>query len=149
MPRRLLVAIDFSPGSRRALDAATALARDLDASLVLVHAFARPMHVPMDPEGHVDPLSEVQAEIELDEAVELTTEWASGPRQDGIDVEVVAREARARDLILEAAEDSDASLIVVGHHGWGAVKRFILGSVALDVAQRSRRPVLVVPEPGE
>jgi len=47
--------------------------------------------------------------------------------------------------IAQAAEDSDADLIVVGTHGRGVVTGALWGSVAKGLCHTSHRPVLVVP----
>ncbi|MBL7039404.1 MAG: universal stress protein [Pirellulaceae bacterium] len=46
--------------------------------------------------------------------------------------------------ILEAAREFDVDLIVVGHKGKSAIKRFLLGSVANRVTHHADRSVLVV-----
>jgi nucleotide-binding universal stress UspA family protein len=47
--------------------------------------------------------------------------------------------------VLEVADEIDASVIVVGSHGLTGVRELFEGSVSHDIAQRSSRPVLVVP----
>jgi nucleotide-binding universal stress UspA family protein len=47
--------------------------------------------------------------------------------------------------IVRFAQDQGADLIVIGTHGYGAVKRFLLGSVADRVVRQASCPVLVVP----
>jgi len=56
-------------------------------------------------------------------------------RQDGPD---------ASHQILEAAREFDVDLIVMGHKGKSAIKRFLLGSVANRVVHHADRSVLVV-----
>ena len=46
--------------------------------------------------------------------------------------------------ICAAAEELDAKLIVMGAHGWGALKRFIFGSVSNGVLHNASCSVLVV-----
>jgi nucleotide-binding universal stress UspA family protein len=46
--------------------------------------------------------------------------------------------------IARAADDHDASLIVLGSHGKSGVSGMFLGSVASDVAAHSGRTVLIV-----
>jgi nucleotide-binding universal stress UspA family protein/MFS family permease len=46
--------------------------------------------------------------------------------------------------VIDAAEDHDASLIVLGSHGRAGLGGRMAGSVAADVASRSQRPVLIV-----
>jgi nucleotide-binding universal stress UspA family protein len=47
--------------------------------------------------------------------------------------------------ILEAAEDLDAGVVVLGTRGLGGVRSFLLGSVSHHVLQHADRPVMVVP----
>jgi nucleotide-binding universal stress UspA family protein len=56
-------------------------------------------------------------------------------RQDGPD---------ASQQILEAAREFDVDLIVLGHKGKSAIKRFLLGSVANRVVHHADQSVLVV-----
>ncbi len=46
--------------------------------------------------------------------------------------------------VVDAAEEHEASLIVIGSHGHGRLGGRIVDSVAADVASRSQRPVLIV-----
>jgi nucleotide-binding universal stress UspA family protein len=49
--------------------------------------------------------------------------------------------------IVKAADENDASLIVIGSRGLSGLKHAILGSVAAAVAQHSKRSVLIVHRP--
>jgi nucleotide-binding universal stress UspA family protein len=50
-------------------------------------------------------------------------------------------------VLLAAAEQEDAYLLVVGARGQGAVDRRLLGSVAASLTQLAQQPVAVVPHP--
>lgn len=50
----------------------------------------------------------------------------------------------AAPAIVEFANSKDCSLIVIGAHGFGAVKSIVMGSVATKVIHLSTLPVLVV-----
>jgi len=58
--------------------------------------------------------------------------------------EVHVAEGDAREVILRAAEEWRADLIVLGARGLGTVARFLLGSVSLGVARHARCSVLAV-----
>jgi nucleotide-binding universal stress UspA family protein len=46
-------------------------------------------------------------------------------------------------LIVDAADQNDAAMIVLGSHGRSGVKAVLLGSVATAVASHTKRPVLI------
>jgi nucleotide-binding universal stress UspA family protein len=49
-------------------------------------------------------------------------------------------------VILEAADDLSARLIVCGQRGRGALRSTLLGSVSHSLASHTRRPILITPE---
>lgn len=63
-----------------------------------------------------------------------------------VDATFELREGLPAEEIVAAAEESHAALIVLGAHGWGAVKRLVLGSVSTQVLHEAPCPVLVVRE---
>lgn len=50
------------------------------------------------------------------------------------------------EALSQAAEEANADLVVVGRHGHGSLRDFVLGRVSGRLLRRTRRPVLVVPE---
>jgi nucleotide-binding universal stress UspA family protein len=131
---------DFSPGSAAAFAAACDLARDYDARLVVLHAFG-PM-VPIGDEGvlisnNIDELRAI-ARQELD---------AVRPTNPTVRVERVVREGPSTQVILEAAREFAADLIVIGTHGRTGFRRLLLGSVTEEVLRKAPCPVLTVKAP--
>jgi nucleotide-binding universal stress UspA family protein len=74
---------------------------------------------------------------------------ADGLREAGVEATPVTRAGPAVATAIDFADEIDADLIVVGssRHRRGVVRR-LLGSLALDLVQKSGRQVLVVTEPG-
>lgn len=62
-------------------------------------------------------------------------------------VAVEALEGSPKTVIIEEAERWGANLIVLGSHGYGALKRFLLGSVAHAVVLHAPCSVEVVRRP--
>ncbi|KAK9177568.1 hypothetical protein WN944_029591 [Citrus x changshan-huyou] len=60
-------------------------------------------------------------------------------------VEVV--EGDARNILCEAVEKHHASILVVGSHGYGAIKRAVLGSVSDYCAHHAHCTVMIVKRP--
>jgi nucleotide-binding universal stress UspA family protein len=65
----------------------------------------------------------------------------------GIQVEPIVVPAPAAEALVQAAEDADADLLVVGSHGHGAVLTMLLGSVSLRTVHLASCPVVVVRTP--
>lgn len=140
----IVVAVDGSSTSRRALAWAADAARARQARLVVVHAWLPTMLVTFDCALPVDaePFATAAHRV-IDEALE-------GVETDGLGEPVERRliEDTPARAILDAA--TDASLIVVGSRGRGGFAGLLLGSVSQHVITHADCPVVVVPptEPG-
>ncbi|KAE9460561.1 hypothetical protein C3L33_07615, partial [Rhododendron williamsianum] len=53
----------------------------------------------------------------------------------------------AQNVLCEAAEKHHASMLVVGNHGYGAIKRAVLGSVSDYCAHHAHCTVMIVKKP--
>jgi nucleotide-binding universal stress UspA family protein len=139
--RRILVGIDFFEPSKRALEHAVALAAELHASLVLVHAFEVPLYT--YPEAAARRPADVDAPF-FEEATKTMNVLLDGLRLRGVAAESVVRKGPAWEVIGDVAEEVDATYVVVGTHGRRGLPHMILGSVAERVLRTSKRPVIVV-----
>ncbi|XP_028774899.1 universal stress protein PHOS34-like [Neltuma alba] len=63
------------------------------------------------------------------------------------DVEVEVTEGDPRNVICEAVDKHHASLLVVGSHGYGAIKRAVLGSISDYCAHHAACTVMIVKKP--
>ncbi len=143
--KRILVATDFSPCARAALDTAVELAASLDASITLLHVYAAPTEVL--PDGSVlslDGLALERAERAIDE--QLCDERRRAQRR-GVVIAVESADGHAADVIVRRAAEERADLVVVGTHGRRGVPRLLLGSVAERVLRAAPCPVLIAREP--
>lgn len=130
-------ATDGSELADRALPTVIELARDHNARIVAVHAntllagrFGEAPLLSDDPEL----VAKIEAQVE-----EL--------REQGLPVELIVATGTgdATELIVNAARDVEADLIVVGTHGRGGFRSAVLGSVARGLLHRAFCPVLSIP----
>jgi nucleotide-binding universal stress UspA family protein len=148
MYKRILLALDASRCSRRALDEAISLARVSGAVVEAVSVVSHGMKLVDVDSGFVDEYqtetaSYKQASVALEEAAaRFRREGVTGTVRmiDSCGVEVSS-------LIALAADEADAELIVMGTHGRRGVKRLLLGSVAEAVVRTANQPVLLVRAP--
>jgi nucleotide-binding universal stress UspA family protein/uncharacterized protein YrrD len=123
MFEHVIVALDGSAHSERALEYATFVAARAGARITLLRAF----------------------EGEETAARDYLERQAAAQRAKGIAAEPVAREGKAADVILSAAAERPNALIVMSTHGRGGLARLVYGSVASSVLTRARGPILLVP----
>jgi nucleotide-binding universal stress UspA family protein len=143
--KRIMVAFDGSETARQALDWALDEARLHDAKLTVVHAW-EPSFVGGYPIAAMPTFpTEVEhaAEAMLTEALEAAdTSGLSEPVEHAV---VKGSPAAA---LLQAAEDLDADLVVMGSRGRGGFVGLLLGSVSRQVVSHAGRPVVVIPTAG-
>ncbi len=141
-----VVPVDFSEKAHKMLNIAINHATQHKAKVVLVHAFEPGIQLgSIYTDGALDPIRDLQAELQMDEAVELTTEWAAPFREAGLEVVPVAKEGRPGHVIVDVAKEYNADIIVIGRAGRGALGEFFFGSTADHVVRHAPMPVLVVP----
>jgi nucleotide-binding universal stress UspA family protein len=145
MFKRILVAIDGSRTSQRALDAAIELAVTHQAELQPYYVVeSGPMY--MDVPGY-DP-SALQASL-TEQGASLAREAADRMKARGVHGEVVTVEATAADdvasLVIAASKKFGADVLVMGTHGRKGFKRLLLGSIAEQCLRQATLPVLLIP----
>ncbi|XP_026430130.1 universal stress protein A-like protein [Papaver somniferum] len=64
-----------------------------------------------------------------------------------VKVEIRVEEGDPRDVICDVVEKIGADILVMGTHGYGMIKRALLGSVSTHCAQNVKCPVLIVKRP--
>jgi nucleotide-binding universal stress UspA family protein len=140
--RHLLVGLDHSQASRTALGLAADVAASLGGSLSVLEVLEYVPAFPLDePTAAGRRLRRWAAEA----AMALVEAEVRKVRARGVGVQVVVRSGDPAATLLEVADDVDADLVVVGTRGRGGPDELLLGSVARTVADRARRPTLVVP----
>jgi len=138
----IVVGIDGSEGSERALHFALGEARVRGAGLKLVAVWHIPTAVYTGPA--VVPI----APAEFAESARLALEHARETVSDkGVRVEGVLSEGHPADVLTAAAGPED--LLVVGSRGLGGFGGLLLGSVSQQCAQHAKCPVVIVPHKRE
>ncbi len=132
IPRRVIAAIDFSATSMLAAHTAAGWLRAGD-ELHLVSVAPKPRQS----EGAVPGMQPV-----VERLVKAGEQLGAGPGVRVGSTEVFGDPART---LLDHAQRIDADLIALGSHGYGAVKRLVLGSVASKVIRVASCAVLVAP----
>ncbi|WP_175867126.1 universal stress protein [Burkholderia contaminans] len=146
MYSNILVALDGSDTSSRALDAALAIASETGARLTPVYVvdFLVPAYdmYGYDPSILIDAFREEGLRVTEDAARRLKARDVAGTPQI-CNVAPAGEDIPHR--IVSLANEIEADLIIMGTHGRRGVQRLFLGSVAERVLRLATCPVLMIP----
>jgi nucleotide-binding universal stress UspA family protein len=137
-PAPIVVGVDGSEGSGRAVEWLAANGSELTTDVIAVHA-ERPLAewVPRD-----DPRSWYQMTLEE------MQQWIAPLRECGLGAHTLVCEGDAVDALTDAAITHEAGMLVVGARGRGGVSAMRLGGTALKLLHHAQIPVLMVPTAG-
>jgi nucleotide-binding universal stress UspA family protein len=155
MFKRILVAVDGSENSARAVQAALELAEKLKADLTVLHAITPPAlyyHTEITPTGPViePPTHEKEIDLYLEYARRIAqgivdgTVSAAKQRRIAVKAEIPETSTSVVETIVNQAVKENADLIIVGNRGLGGFKKLLLGSVSDGVVSHAHCPVLVI-----
>ena len=162
--KKILYATDLSENARVAFAYAVSLSNLYGAQLVMLHVLPEDPKLDEQVKGYVD--AEMWQDIKnkhVDDARSALIGKRRGPqvvqevldhfRQDAgrqsekADTqadEIVVESGDPVEIIVSAAEEKNCDLIIMGRHGYGALKDALMGGVARGVLQQSAKPVLLV-----
>jgi nucleotide-binding universal stress UspA family protein len=139
MAEKIVVGLDGSPGSARALSWVVAHAHGQDTHVVAVDA-VRPLgEFLLDlPGAGVDNWRE---KLRL----ELEQDWCKPLADAGISYRAVTIDESPVAALTKIADAEKADMIVVGSEGHGSLAGRVLGSVSYGIAHTAHHPVVIVP----
>jgi nucleotide-binding universal stress UspA family protein len=140
MKPQILVPFDFSETAERALAWAADFQKMSGAPPVrLVHALSS------RPSGTADvALETLLPSPQETKALEARMLEQARRHELTATAAVVIRASNIGDILVDAAKEAGAELIVMGSHGRTGVKRLLLGSVAEHVVRHAKCPVVTV-----
>jgi nucleotide-binding universal stress UspA family protein len=138
MFRSIVIGIDGSENSLRALSYAQQIGEKFQAKLIIVHAYPRTSDL-HDFEGY-----EMLVARRMNDGRKIINQAREQLADTALEIEEELLEEPADDAILSVAGTRQADLIVLGTRGMGAIKSVLFGSIASKVTHKAECPVLVV-----
>ena len=134
----ILVAMDGSRGSKRALDAAITLAKETNGSITAVYVLPFPAFQIYEPDKIIKEKFFLEAKKFLDCA-------KTDAQMNGIKLQYEILQGHVGDAITDFATSKEhkMDIVVIGHRGMSKMKEALLGSVTNYVIHKSKIPVLV------
>jgi len=137
-PKRILVGFDGSDAAQRAVRLALTWGHAAGAAAWIVNASETPRAV-------AEPRTEEAQGTEAAAIAAALGEVRRYAGTVGVPTTIWMREGAPDRVIIEAAAEVNADLIIVGTRGLRGPARLLLGSVSTAVLSHAGRPVLVVP----
>ena len=134
--KNIVLAIDDSECSRAAANRAISFAKSYGGHITAV------MGVDLADEFYAEVPEAVGQMIGKAEA--SLGEVGTAAEKEGVSVEVVVREGKAYEAVLEVVEEKEGDVIFMGSHGRTGLKKLIMGSVTEKVIGYAQCPVMVV-----
>ena len=138
--KKILVPVDFSACSRKALQYAVPFARQFGSQLVLLHVVEPFVAVPTP-----EMLPEDNIQVSTAEAEQKLTELGETLGHDVL-LTTLVRKGSPHVEIMDTAKELEIDLVILSTHGRTGLDHVLLGSTAEKVVRRLGCPVLVVRE---
>jgi nucleotide-binding universal stress UspA family protein len=134
----ILVGIDGSEGSERAVRWTAELAASLGARVVAVHVY--------EPLAHLGDTESLDFR-EMEDATEkrLRQEWVKPLVDGGVEIDASIHHGVPAEVLLDVAGQREVDLMVVGARGLGHLRSLALGSTSSKLIQSAPCPVTVIP----
>ncbi|MBZ0278760.1 MAG: universal stress protein [Anaerolineae bacterium] len=147
--KKIVVPLDGSGWSERAIPHAVDIARNNNAELILLHVFRPPAH------EFTDQIALAGQEGQIQQLREQIKQYLIGLRtqlrNENIEVRTQFIEGMGvASLICDYVNDEGADLVVMSTHGRTGLGRFLFGSITNKVMECVQVPVLLVrPDKGD
>ncbi|MDG6904517.1 MAG: universal stress protein [Nitrososphaerota archaeon] len=146
--KKILVSTDGSDNAKRAVSAASSLAKQNGSELVIVHVVSETIPTQYSPIGINSPAADYSGyfkTIEQD-GMKLVNQSVQDAKNHGINArgEVLRTISSIVESVVEVANKENVDLIVMGTRGLGGFKKLLLGSVSSGVVSHAKCSVLIV-----
>jgi len=143
--QKILVPIDFSDYSKKALKYTINFAKQFNAEIILVYVI-EPLMYPADlsmgqmviPQSTVNLSEKSKAELEVLAKKEIG---------DQLNFDIIVKTGKPFIEIIETASETDSDLIIISTHGHTGVEHLLFGSTSEKVVRKAPCPVLTLREP--
>jgi nucleotide-binding universal stress UspA family protein len=140
---KIIVGVDGSPSSGRAVEWCATYAGALKAEVVAVFSVELPVYgasgfgylpIPVPAEPDREALLEV-----------VRDEWCAALKKADIPFRAVIMDGAPSPAIMALADDENADLVVTGRRGRGGFAELLLGSTSHQLSHHLNRPLVIVP----
>ena len=138
--KKILVPLDFSEPSKKALDCGLAFAVRLKAKLVVAHIIPQSSDL-----TYAFPIETIAIEAsQRERAVKEIHDLIPDQRARLLDLQTIIKVGRIEDDLLRIIEEESVDFIIMGSHGRRLFRRWFLGSITEHILRKVTVPILTV-----
>lgn len=143
--RTIMVPVDFSENSMRAVDYAIRLGKRFGSRLILVHVYHFPVELLTDwsAYGTLAGSGELLEALRKEREEQLTA-LAQEKAGAGLEISTHVLEGTPFSEIVKLSRDEGADILIMGTRGLTGLKHVLIGSTAEKVVRKAPCPVLVL-----
>ena len=150
--KKILIALDYFSTAQQIADDGFALAKSMNAEVVLLHVVTDPVYYsstaysPIMGFGSYSDIDLMQMAID-DGLKKASQDFLDDTKNhlNSVSIETMVEEGDVADSILESAKKIKADLIVMGSHSRKWLEEVIMGSVTAKVLHHTTIPVYIIP----
>jgi nucleotide-binding universal stress UspA family protein len=136
----VLVPVDGSDNSYRALDAALILSEKLGSSITVVNVMEEVPITHIESEKLLSELLEAYRK----ENQEILSKCSKIATEKGLSIKTLLLQGNPASIILDYCKKENFDLVIMGSRGMGKFKQLILGSVSSKIVHHCQRAVLLI-----
>ncbi len=139
----IVLPIDFGDSTNKLVDAACKFAKEINGKICLIHVAPSDIGFAIGDMGfqYFPEIEQNEIKEELSQLNQIQQRIIS----QNVECEHLLKQGIAGDIILEYAENKNASYIVMGSHGRSGIYDVFVGSLTKEITKNSTVPVLVIP----
>jgi nucleotide-binding universal stress UspA family protein len=151
--KKILIALDYNPSAQKIAETGYALAKSMEATVVLLHVTADPAYYAaydyspiMGFNNNFISPQTLPPDVS-DEIKKGAGEFLNRSKEHLGDtaIQTIIKEGEVGDSILQTATDIQADIIVLGSHSRRGLDKILMGSVAEKVLHHSTVPLFIIP----
>lgn len=150
--KKILIALDYDPSAQKIAEDGYALAKSMNAQVVLLHAvsdvayYSSLNYSPIMGFDSFSNLDIIQTDI-VEVLKKAAQEYLDKSKQHLGDetIKTVIKDGDFGDSILDAATEMNVDIIVMGTHRRRGLDKILMGSVAEKVLHHSSIPLFIIP----
>jgi nucleotide-binding universal stress UspA family protein len=153
--KRVLIALDYNPTAQKVAESGYLMAKSMNAEIFLLHVLSDPIYYSST---EYSPIMGFSGYIDMDPLKPESLSGLKSASQNFLDqskhhlgdegIRTLIKEGDFADMILKAAKEVQADIIVMGSHSRKWLENIVMGSVTEKVLNHTKIPLFIVPTKG-